>query len=592
MWYSAGTVAVTANSATVTGTGTAFSANARVGDAFRGPDGRWYAVTNIASASVISISPAYQGDTATGQTYAIAPIQGYVKDSADRLRQITDQFGTILADLGENGPVLKIDAIGLLADRAQYDSAAPFFAYYATDTELLYIKLTAVAGDWSAGAPVARGPRGEDGLPGPTGDVTPEASAARDAAVQAAADAASDRQLAQNAASASQSSAQDAADAAAAVAAIGAGWTPVLAVVADGERRVLQVADWTGGQSNKPTTGQYVGPSGLVSSIASAVNIRGAAGAGSVQTVAGVAPDANGNVALGPSNVGALAANGTAADASMLGGQPPSYYLGGGSWGSITGTLANQTDLKNALDAKVTGQAQQNTTDTTAGRLQLVGAFGWNGGNVTVLAAGTDANTVTTPGAYMFPNGGTSLHAATPYPYMLVFRHSNTSYIKQLAFNLLDNAFAIRTRNNGTWSAWDIQFGSQNVSTYMQSFLGVANSAAARTALELGSISTLDEAQACKAWVNFNGTTRVIRDAFNVSSITSLSTGKYRVNFTSEMPDTDYAVVPAHNIAGGSNNVVAIEGANKTKTYVDVSLQISNATFIDAPSVSVIIFAR
>jgi len=94
MWYSAGTVAVTANSATVTGTGTAFSANARVGDAFRGPDGRWYAVTNIASASVLSISPAYQGDTATGQAYAIAPIQGYVKESADRLRQLTEQIGS------------------------------------------------------------------------------------------------------------------------------------------------------------------------------------------------------------------------------------------------------------------------------------------------------------------------------------------------------------------------------------------------------------------------------------------------------------------------------------------------------------------
>ncbi|MGV8671385.1 hypothetical protein ACV34V_34660, partial [Pseudomonas aeruginosa] len=45
-WYSTGTVAVTANSPTVTGTGTQFSSNARVGDAFRGPDGRWYEVTN------------------------------------------------------------------------------------------------------------------------------------------------------------------------------------------------------------------------------------------------------------------------------------------------------------------------------------------------------------------------------------------------------------------------------------------------------------------------------------------------------------------------------------------------------------------
>lgn len=99
MWYSAGTVAVTANSATVTGTGTAFSANARVGDAFRGPDGRWYEITNIASATVLSIRPNYQGATASGQAYAIAPMQGYVKESADRLRQLVDQFGSQLAAL-------------------------------------------------------------------------------------------------------------------------------------------------------------------------------------------------------------------------------------------------------------------------------------------------------------------------------------------------------------------------------------------------------------------------------------------------------------------------------------------------------------
>jgi len=98
-WYGTGTVAVTANSATVTGTGTAFSANARVGDAFRGPDGRWYEITNIASATVLSIRPNYQGTTASGQAYTIAPMQGYVKESADRLRQLVDQFGAQLAAL-------------------------------------------------------------------------------------------------------------------------------------------------------------------------------------------------------------------------------------------------------------------------------------------------------------------------------------------------------------------------------------------------------------------------------------------------------------------------------------------------------------
>lgn len=57
------------------------------------------------------------------------------------------------------------------------------------------------------------------------------------------------------------------------------GWSPILAVVADGERRVQQVVDWTGGEGTKPAVGLYVGATGLVPLIASGVDIRGAAGA-------------------------------------------------------------------------------------------------------------------------------------------------------------------------------------------------------------------------------------------------------------------------------------------------------------------------
>ena len=88
-WYKAGTVSVTLNSNAVIGTGTAFIANSRVGDGFRGPDGGWYEVTNIASDTAMSISPNYQGATNTAGGYALAPLQGYVKDSADADRKST-----------------------------------------------------------------------------------------------------------------------------------------------------------------------------------------------------------------------------------------------------------------------------------------------------------------------------------------------------------------------------------------------------------------------------------------------------------------------------------------------------------------------
>lgn len=102
-WYKAGTVSVAQNSNAVTGVGTAFIANSRVGDAFLGPDGRWYEVTNIASDTAMAISPNYLGATAGAGTYALAPMQGYVKDSADALRALVNQFGTKLAALGTTG---------------------------------------------------------------------------------------------------------------------------------------------------------------------------------------------------------------------------------------------------------------------------------------------------------------------------------------------------------------------------------------------------------------------------------------------------------------------------------------------------------
>jgi len=98
-WYKTGTVAVTQGSNAVIGTGTSFIANSRVGDAFRGPDGEWYEVTNIASDTALSIAPNYQGSAVTSGGYSLAPMQGYVKDSADALRAATQMIASGVADM-------------------------------------------------------------------------------------------------------------------------------------------------------------------------------------------------------------------------------------------------------------------------------------------------------------------------------------------------------------------------------------------------------------------------------------------------------------------------------------------------------------
>ena len=57
---------------------------------------------------------------------------------------------------------------------------------------------------------------------------------------------------------------------------------------------------------------------------------------------------------------------------------------------------------------------------------------------------------------------------------------------------------------------------------------------------------------ACRAWVNFNGTSTVaIRASGNVSSITDNGAGDYTVNFTTSMADANYAVTIT--VSGGAN---------------------------------------
>lgn len=73
------------------------------------------------------------------------------------------------------------------------------------------------------------------------------------------------------------------------------GWSPILAYVQDGERVVAQISDWTGSTGTKPAVGQYIGPTGLVSFISSAMDIRGLSGRNGIDGAAGPAGTAGAN---------------------------------------------------------------------------------------------------------------------------------------------------------------------------------------------------------------------------------------------------------------------------------------------------------
>ena len=72
---------------------------------------------------------------------------------------------------------------------------------------------------------------------------------------------------------------------------------------------------------------------------------------------------------------------------------------------------------------------------------------------------------------------------------------------------------------------------------------GTLSTYADSDALSLFNASGSAPVYACRAWVNFNGTgTVAIRGSGNVSSITDNGVGKYAVNLTTAMSDTNYSV--------------------------------------------------
>jgi len=94
-----------------------------------------------------------------------------------------------------------------------------------------------------------------------------------------------------------------------------------------------------------------------------------------------------------------------------------------------------------------------------------------------------------------------------------------------------------------------------------------------------------------RAWVNFNGTGVVaIRASGNVSSITDNGVGNYTVNFSTAMPDANYAVTNA-NVSSGSVIVGPLNGQSSLAAgSVVIGSITSGVALIDIDSVSVAIF--
>jgi len=104
-----------------------------------------------------------------------------------------------------------------------------------------------------------------------------------------------------------------------------------------------------------------------------------------------------------------------------------------------------------------------------------------------------------------------------------------------------------------------------------------------------GSVAT---AYGVRAWVNFNGTgTPAIRANGNVSSITDLGTGIYRIDFINAMPDANYAAVFGTNPNGygGANSGSPGQGGTNSTTQCFIETRDATNTNSDSDYVMCVI---
>jgi len=96
---------------------------------------------------------------------------------------------------------------------------------------------------------------------------------------------------------------------------------------------------------------------------------------------------------------------------------------------------------------------------------------------------------------------------------------------------------------------------------------------------------------ACRAWVNFDGTNGSIRASGNVSSVTRNGTGDYTVNFTTAMPDANYAFIgqSSHN-SSSTTMVVQSDTTLPTTSAVRFFVMNAGASLQDRTFVNISVF--
>jgi len=314
----------------------------------------------------------------------------------------------------------------------------------------------------------------------------------------------------------------------------------------------------------------------------------------------------------------------------------------GGAWGEITGTLSDQTDLQNALDAKL--NSTDNLTDVADQQTAL--------NNITAVSGAIDEYVLTKD-----TSTGNALWKEVISSDELLKVSANDTTAGYLEDKIVvvsgtntTNVLEISTLNDGTDEDLQIQIDESKIDhdnltgvdalgggvTYghisdgAETIYGIKTfdsfpltpSLEPTTDYEVVNKKYVDDntipdsvadgniyarrdnaweqittavpsATIAKAWVNFNGTgTVAIRSSYNVSSITDNGTGNYTVNFINEMIDTNYSVsCTAGNLTMVSGNY-GVHPYELNTTGFSITINTTAAAKIDLNLINAQVFGN